>query len=97
MPNQIEHKVKQARNQRMLELSRTCRRGFCEQFLGQTMPVLWEQETGPGSGTYSGLTGNYIRVFAHSAESLSNEITLTRLVESHNQGVRGEIVNENPS
>ena len=60
------------------------------------MPVLLEQETGPGSGTYSGLTGNYIRIFAHSEKPLSNEITLARLVEFHNQGIRGEIVNENP-
>jgi threonylcarbamoyladenosine tRNA methylthiotransferase MtaB len=59
MPEQINDKVKKERNQRMLELSRSCRRRFCEQFLGQTMPVLWEKETGPGSGIYSGLTGNY--------------------------------------
>jgi threonylcarbamoyladenosine tRNA methylthiotransferase MtaB len=96
MPGQIKDKVKQERNQRMLELSRSCRRRFYEQFLGQVMPVLWEKETGPSSGIYSGLTGNYIRVFAHSEEPLSNEITLTRLVEFHNQGIWGETVHENP-
>ena len=96
MPKQIKDKVKQERNQRMLELSRDFRRRFCEQFLGQTMPVLWEKETGPGSGTYSGLTSNYIRVFAHSEKPLSNEITTVRLVELHNPGIRGQIVNENP-
>jgi len=96
MSEQTKDEVKQQRNQRMLELCRSCRRRFCEQVLGQTMPVLWEQESEPGSGIYSGLTGNYIRVFAHSKESLSNEITPARLVELHNQGVRGESVNENP-
>jgi threonylcarbamoyladenosine tRNA methylthiotransferase MtaB len=96
MPKQIEDKVKRERNQRMLELSRSCWRRFCEQFLGQTMPVLWEQETKPGSGTYSGLTGNYIRVFAHSKRPLSNEIRPTGLVELRNQGIWGEIVNDNP-
>jgi len=80
----------------MLELSRTSRRRFCEQFLGQIMPVLWEQETSPGSGIYSGLTGNYIRVFAQSNEPLSNEIKPARLVESRSQGVWGQIVDENP-
>jgi threonylcarbamoyladenosine tRNA methylthiotransferase MtaB len=89
MPEQIKDKVKQERNQRMLELSRSSRRRFCEQFLGQTMPVLWEKETSPGSGIYSGLTGNYIRVFAHSESSLSNEITPVKLVEFHNQGIWG--------
>src|SRR4030043_1625713 len=96
MPKQIKDKVKRERNQRMLELSRTCRRRFCEHFLGQIMPVLWEQETKPGSGIYSGLTGNYIRVFAHSKRPLSNEIRPTGLVELRNQGIWGEIVNDNP-
>jgi threonylcarbamoyladenosine tRNA methylthiotransferase MtaB len=96
MPRQIRDKVKQEHNQRMLELSRSSRRRFCERFLGQTMPVLWEQETKPGSGIHSGLTSNYIRVFAHSAKSLSNEITLAKLQESRNQGIWGEIADEDP-
>ncbi len=95
MPEQIKDKVKQERNQRMLELSQNSRRRFCEQFLGQSMPVLWEKETSPGSGIYSGLTSNYIRVFAHSEKSLSNEITPAKLVEFHDQGILGE-VDENP-
>ena len=96
MPEQIKDKVKAERNQRMLELSRNSRRRFCEQFLGQTMPVLWEQETSSGSGIYSGLTSNYIRVYAHSEKSLSNEITPVKLVELHNQGIWGEVMDENP-
>jgi len=96
MPEQIKDKIKAERNQRMLGLSRSCRRRFCEQFLGQTMPVLWEQETSPGSGIYSGLTGNYIRVFTHSEKSLNNEITPVKLVELHTQGIWGEVMDENP-
>jgi threonylcarbamoyladenosine tRNA methylthiotransferase MtaB len=95
MPDQIKAKVKQERNRRMLELSQSSRRHFCQQFLGQIMPVLWEKETSPGSGIYSGLTGNYIRVFAHSEKPLGNEIRPTRLVEFRNQGTQGEMVNEN--
>jgi threonylcarbamoyladenosine tRNA methylthiotransferase MtaB len=96
MPEQIKDKVTKERNQRMLELSRRSQRSFCEQFLGQTMPVLWEKETSPGSGIYSGLTSNYIRVFAHSEKSLSNEITPVKLVEFYNQGIWGEVMDENP-
>jgi threonylcarbamoyladenosine tRNA methylthiotransferase MtaB len=96
MPEQIKDKVKKERNQRMLELSRSCRRRFCEQFLGQTMPVLWEKETSPGSGIYSGLTSNYIRVLTGSEKSLSNEITPVGLVGFHNQGIWGEVMDENP-
>jgi len=97
MPEQLKDTVKRERNHRMLELSRSSRRRFCEQFLGQTMPVLWEKETGPGSGIYSGLTSNYIRVFTHSEKSLNNEIAPVKLVEFHNQGIWGKLVDENPS
>jgi threonylcarbamoyladenosine tRNA methylthiotransferase MtaB len=96
MPGQMEDKVKQERSQRMLELAQDSRLHFCEHFLGQTVPVLWEQETKPGSGIYSGLTGNYIRVFAHNAKSPSNEITLAKLREFRSQGIWGEIADEDP-
>jgi threonylcarbamoyladenosine tRNA methylthiotransferase MtaB len=96
MPEQIKDRAKQERNQEMLELSRSSRRNFYEQFLGQTMPVLWEKETSSGSGIYSGLTSNYIRLFVQSEKPLSNEITPVKLVKFHNQGMWGEIVNENP-
>lgn len=96
MPEQIKDKVKQERKQRMLDLSRSSQRRFCEQFLGQTMPVLWEKEISPGSGIYSGLTGNYIRVFVNSEKSLSNEVTPVKLVEFHNEGMWGEVMDENP-
>jgi len=96
MREQIRDQVKRERSQQMLELSRSCRHHFCQQFLGQTMPVLWEQETKPGSGIYSGLTSNYIRVFAYGKKPLANEVTPTRLVEFHIQGIQGEIVDENP-
>lgn len=80
----------------MLELSQISRRRFCEQFLGQTMSVLWEKETDPGSGIYSGLTANYIRVFSHSEKPLSNEITSVRLLEFHNHSIWGKVLGENP-
>lgn len=91
MPRQIGHKVKQQRNQRMLELAEASHRRFCQQFLGQTMPVLWEKETSPGSGIYSGLTSNYIRVFTHSEQPLDNQITPAKLVGFRNRAMWGEI------
>jgi threonylcarbamoyladenosine tRNA methylthiotransferase MtaB len=95
MTAQITDSVKQERNQRMLELSQLLRQRFLEQFLGQTMPVLWEKEVNPGSSVYSGLTSNYIRVFARSEKPLCNKITRARLDKLCGQGVWGELVNEN--
>jgi threonylcarbamoyladenosine tRNA methylthiotransferase MtaB len=89
MSEQIRYEVKQERNRRMLELSRSSQRRFCEQFLGQTMQVLWEKETSPGSGIYSGLTGNYIRVLASSEKPLDNEIASVKLVGFRNRGMWG--------
>ncbi len=91
MPEQIKAEAKQARNQRMLELSQNSRRKFCEQFLGHTMPVLWEKETSPESGIYAGLTSNYIRVFAHSEKSLDNEITPVKLAGLRSHEMWGEL------
>ena len=94
MPEQIDESVKKERKQKMLELAQYCRQSFCQQFLGQTMGVLWEKEVNPGSGIYSGLTDNYIRVFVRSEKSLSNKLTPARLLGFHNQGIWGELVGE---
>ncbi len=91
MPDQIRDKLKQERNRRMLQLSLSTRRRFYERFLRETMQVLWEKETSPGSGIYSGLTANYIRVFAGSKRPLSNEITPSKLLEFGAGGMRAEV------
>jgi len=96
MPHQVNTKVKRQRTQRMLELSQSCRHSFQQQLLGQTVAVLWEKETNPQSGIYSGLTNNYIRVFTHSEKPLSNEIAEVRLSGFHNQGMWGDLI-ENSS
>lgn len=108
MPGQLKDKVKQDREQRMLELAQISRRRFCQRFLGRIMLVLWEKEmptsssiagevgVSHGSRIYSGLTGNHLRVFAGSEKPLTNEITPVKLLEFCNQGIWGEIVNENP-
>jgi len=92
MPDQVEERVKKERTQCMLELSQSSRYSFCRQFLGQAVPVLWEKETSAGSGIYSGLSDNYIRVFAQSEKPLANKIASARLVSFHGHGMWGELV-----
>jgi threonylcarbamoyladenosine tRNA methylthiotransferase MtaB len=91
MPKQVKHEVKKERDQRMLELSRSSRYRFSDQSLGQTMAVLWEKETKPGSGIYSGLTSNYIRVFARSERYLNNEITPVKFVGLRDNEMWGKL------
>lgn len=94
---QVDDRTKKERSSRMLELARTCRDEFRDRFLGQMVSVLWEKETEPGSGIYSGLTDNYIRVFVRNGKLLSNRITAVRLVRRHGSEVWGEPVDEDPS
>lgn len=92
MPGGITDGVKDQRNRQMLDLARESRHRFSERLLGQTMAVLWEKETGPGTGTYSGLTDTYVRVFAASERPLTNEITQVRLLERRGRGIWGEVI-----
>jgi threonylcarbamoyladenosine tRNA methylthiotransferase MtaB len=89
MPHQVENKVKKQRSQKMLTLARESAQNFSRQFLGRTMPVLWEKQTG---GIWSGLTDNYIKVYARSSEDLTNKLLPVKLVEIRGDGVWGRMV-----
>ena len=62
---------------------------FAARFVGRTMDVLWEQS--PKGNLWTGLTGNYLRVFAESESDLGNRIVATRLTETIKGGLRGQI------
>jgi threonylcarbamoyladenosine tRNA methylthiotransferase MtaB len=80
MPDQVGNLIKKERSERMIQLAMESSKHFREQFLRHDMPVLWEQET--GSGMWSGLTDNYIRVVARSDDQLSNKFITARLAGS---------------
>ena len=92
MPDSINAKLKKDRSQQMLELAQISARNFCERSLGQTTLVLWENEVKPGSGIYSGLSHNYIRVFAESQQPLTNQLLSIRLIRLHHEGLWGEVI-----
>jgi len=77
-PRQVDDKIKRERSRRMLALGRACVRSFRKGFLGKTMLVLWEKETG---GVWSGLTDNYIRAYTKSDQDLTNQLMPVELVE----------------
>ena len=88
MSSQVEDRVKKQRSQKMLALARESAQNFRRQFLGKTMPVLWEKQT---DGVWSGLTDNYIKVYTESDKDLTNKLTEVRLVKAYKDGVRGEM------
>jgi threonylcarbamoyladenosine tRNA methylthiotransferase MtaB len=85
----VLEKARRARIQRMLLLAEECFTAFRRRFLGEEMPVLWEEEG--QKGIWTGLTLNYLRIFAPSQEPLTNQVRRTRLVGLHPRGLWGEL------
>jgi len=92
MPEQVGDQVKKKRTQRMLQLARYSRHSFCQRVIGQTMSVLWEKELNSGEGICSGLTDNYVRVFARGEKLLSGTIAMVRIAAFHERGLWGELI-----
>jgi threonylcarbamoyladenosine tRNA methylthiotransferase MtaB len=89
MPDQISDAVKKERSRQMLALSRESVKAFHQRFIGRTLDVLWEQRL---EGVWSGLTGNYIKVYVKSSKALANLITPVKLIRLYRDGVWGEIL-----
>lgn len=86
MPHQVGSQLKKQRSQKMLTLAKESAQNFSRQFLGRTIMVLWEKQTG---GIWSGLTDNYIKVYARSSGDLTNKLLPVKLVEVGGDGVWG--------
>lgn len=87
MPNQVLEKIKKERGEKLRLLSDELSRSWRQRFVGEVRPVLWESsENTADAMVWSGLTDNYIRVYAFSREPLHNRITPTRLVRLAGQG-----------
>jgi len=89
LPDQVGDKVKKQRSQKMLALARESAQNFSQQFLGKTVPALWEKQS---DGIWSGHTDNYIKVYTTSDENLTNKLLPVKLVEVRGGGVWGEVV-----
>jgi threonylcarbamoyladenosine tRNA methylthiotransferase MtaB len=85
----VDDKAKRQRSREMLSLAKESRQDFNRQFAGKTLEVLWEQQTG---GVWSGLTGNYIRVYAGSSGDLTNKLWPVKMVKAYRDGVWGEVL-----
>ncbi len=92
----IDHCVspeeKKERSHLLLECSEEKRRRFYKQFIGQTLPVLFEHSK--SQEMIGGFTPNYIRVEVPYNTDLDNEICLVKLIELNEDqsAIRGEII-----
>jgi threonylcarbamoyladenosine tRNA methylthiotransferase MtaB len=88
LPGQVPEAVKRSRSRQALALAEGSARAFQRQFQGSKMDVLWEKTSG---GVWSGLTGNYIRVYTKSTEALTNKLMAVTLEGSYRDGVWGKL------
>jgi threonylcarbamoyladenosine tRNA methylthiotransferase MtaB len=89
LPQVVPDMIKKRRCQQMLALAGKSAEDYHRLFLGRTMEVLWEQKV---SGIWSGLTGNYIKVYTASRHDLTNRLSLVKLEKIYKGGVWGEVL-----
>lgn len=85
MQGRVPNRTAKSRNAALRDMFRQTSQAFRQVFVGRTMPVLWESgDLGEdGLWQHSGLTDNYIRVYAAAETHLWNVIMPVRLVAQH--------------
>jgi len=89
-PDQVPPQAREERVHRLAEVARRSERAFWEQFVGQTVEVLWESKR--DAQAWSGLTDHYVRVTTQSDSELHNQITPVRITSLTSNGLRGEML-----
>jgi threonylcarbamoyladenosine tRNA methylthiotransferase MtaB len=89
VPGQISAAVKKERSKQISALAKESSASLLRQFLGKTREVLWEQSSG---GIWSGLTGNYVRVYTRSSDDLAGKLSPVKLVKLYRDGVWGDLM-----
>ncbi|MDE2815760.1 MAG: tRNA (N(6)-L-threonylcarbamoyladenosine(37)-C(2))-methylthiotransferase MtaB [Chloroflexota bacterium] len=83
--------LRKQRVQRLLAKVPALRQAYRERFLGSTLDVVWEEAA---EGLWRGCTDNYLRVYVKSDTIAAGAISAVRLVEPHDDGVLGEVVDD---
>lgn len=92
MPGQVPSQVRAERATAMRAIAAASGLAFCQQFAGRTLDVLWESSWKEGRDLmWSGLTDNYLRVYAASEVDLANRLLSTQLVGLFKDGLRGQV------
>jgi threonylcarbamoyladenosine tRNA methylthiotransferase MtaB len=91
MRGQVPNDTKKQRSQQMITLGQNGETRFAQKFIGQELPILWENITGatPNGFLNVGYSHNYIRVQATHPRVLTNLTTPTRIIDVVNDTVNG--------
>jgi len=77
LPHPVGNSIKKQRSEGMLALAEESAQNFRQRFSGETFTVLWEKQS--SDGVWSGVTDNYIRVYAKSDQDLGNQLLPVKL------------------
>lgn len=94
MKNHLPGEVKKTRSAQLRALFGELSENYRKQFIGQTLPVLWEStsELDEWGWQMEGLTGNYLRVSAHASSPRWNVVDRVQLTALTPDGLRGEMI-----
>jgi len=94
MPAQVPPAVRKQRSARFLQLFAQASETYQRRFIGAELPILWESacSVGPEGWQMSGLTDNYLRVYALAPQRLWNQISRVQLKALTQRGLWGELV-----
>ena len=91
MPNRVPAEIKEARSQKLMELTAHTRDAFLEKHIGQEVLVLFERAHKKSKTLYEGKTDTYITVLAESAENLSDTYRCVRITHTKDGLCYGEL------
>jgi len=86
-PGQVPNAVKEARSKEMIACTRESQRAFYQEQVGQTLPVLFEQEV--GKNVYEGYTPQYTSVRVASPGALQGQVREVLLTEAFDEFCTG--------
>lgn len=94
MKDHLAPEIKKARSGQLRAVFAELSERYRRQFIGQTLPVLWEAvtEVGQAGWQVEGLSGNYVRVTAIAPTPRWNRVDDVRLTEASPDGLRGELL-----
>ena len=83
MRGAVDEPASRARSDRLHAQAADAQAAYASRYLGQTLPVLWEQVAGASEDGFLnvGYTPNYLRVTAVHRRALTHTVTLARLTE----------------
>ena len=94
-PDQVPDKIKRTRVHRMLSLANNSSTNFHTMMLNKCFSVLWEHQRKDKDRLFTGLTDNYIRIYARNKNQIENSISTVRLTSLYKEGIFAEFINEN--